>query len=76
MEYHSQNLYTFENAFGHRAVAPYLERGSVLDTQKTVTVKGTLLQNRDYVLGSRLAFEADGAGHAVGGEPANGDCAA
>ena len=46
---HSQNLYTFENAFGHRAVAPYLERGSVLDNQKAVTVKGTFLQNRDYL---------------------------
>jgi hypothetical protein len=46
---HSQNLYTFENAFSHRAVAPYLERGSVLDNQKAVTVKGTFLQNRDYL---------------------------
>jgi hypothetical protein len=46
---HSQNLYTFENAFSHRAIAPYLERGSVLDNQKAVTVKGTFLQNRDYL---------------------------
>jgi hypothetical protein len=46
---HSENLYTFENAFSHGAVAPYLERGSVLDNQKAVTVKGTFLQNRDYL---------------------------
>jgi len=46
---HSQNLYTFPNAFSHEAVAPYLERGSVLDNQEAVTVKGTFLQNRDYL---------------------------
>jgi len=46
---HSQNLYTFENAFSHRRVAPYLERGSALDNQKAVTVKATFLQNRDYL---------------------------
>jgi hypothetical protein len=46
---HSENLYTFENAFSQRAVAPYVERGSVLDNQKAVTVKGTFLQNRDYL---------------------------
>ena len=46
---HSENLYTFENAFSHRVVAPYVERGSVLDNQKAVTVKGTFLQNRDYL---------------------------
>lgn len=46
---HSQNLYSFENAFSSRHVAPYLERGSVLDNQKAVTVRGTFLQNRDYL---------------------------
>ena len=46
---HSQNLYNFENAFSHRTVAPFLERGSVLDNQKAVTVKGTFLQNHDYL---------------------------
>ena len=30
-------------------MAPYLERGSVLDNQKAVTVKGTFLQNHDYL---------------------------
>ena len=46
---HSKNLYNFENAFDHRTVAPYVERASVLDNQKAVTVKGTFLQNRDYL---------------------------
>src|SRR5262249_41082861 len=46
---HSENLYTFENAFDHAAVAPYVERGSVLDNQKAVTVRSAFLQNRDYL---------------------------
>jgi hypothetical protein len=46
---HSGNTYVFENAFTYDAVAPFLERGSVLDNQKAVTVRGTFLQNRDYL---------------------------
>ncbi|HXI19136.1 MAG TPA: hypothetical protein VNM48_22450, partial [Chloroflexota bacterium] len=46
---HSRNTYAFENAFGYGDVAPFLERGSVLDNQKAVTVRGTFLQNRDYL---------------------------
>ncbi|HVG96392.1 MAG TPA: hypothetical protein VNK05_05810 [Chloroflexota bacterium] len=46
---HSGNTYVFDNAFDYAAVAPYLERGSVLDNQKAVTVRGTFLQNRDYL---------------------------
>lgn len=46
---HSRNTYVFENAFNYAAVAPYLERGSALDNQKAVTVRGTFLQNRDYL---------------------------
>src|SRR5262249_29031544 len=46
---HTQNSYTFDNAFGYSDVAPYLERGSVLDNQRAVTVKGTFLQNREYL---------------------------
>jgi len=46
---HSKNVYSFENAFGYQDVAPYLERGSVLDNQRSVTVKGTFLQNREYL---------------------------
>ncbi|MFN2290248.1 MAG: DUF6909 family protein, partial [Anaerolineae bacterium] len=29
--------------------APYLSQGSVFDNQKAVTVRGTFLQNRDFV---------------------------
>lgn len=46
---HSGNVYSYNNAFSYEDVAPYLERGSVLDNQKAVTVKGTFLQNRDYL---------------------------
>jgi len=46
---HTQNTYSFDNAFRYADVAPYLERGSVLDNQRVVTVKGTFLQNRDYL---------------------------
>jgi hypothetical protein len=46
---HSRNTYVFDNAFAYDDVAPYLERGSVLDNQKSVTVRGTFLQNRDYL---------------------------
>jgi hypothetical protein len=46
---HTRNTYSFDNAFAYADVAPFLERGSVLDNQRAVTVKGTFLQNRDYL---------------------------
>jgi hypothetical protein len=46
---HTRNTYSFDNAFGYADVAPFLERGSVLDNQRAVTVKGTFLQNREYL---------------------------
>jgi hypothetical protein len=46
---HSRNTYVFGNAFSYEHVAPYLEQGSVLDNQKAVTVRGTFLQNRDFL---------------------------
>jgi hypothetical protein len=46
---HTHNTYVFENAFSYDDVAPFLERGSVLDNQKSVTVRGTFLQNREYL---------------------------
>ncbi|HEX2173423.1 MAG TPA: hypothetical protein VHL09_13380 [Dehalococcoidia bacterium] len=46
---HSSNTYSFPNAFRYDDVAPYLACGSVLDNQKAVTVRGTFLQNRDYL---------------------------
>lgn len=46
---HTGNLYSFPNVFGYDSVTPWLERGSCLDRQKAVTVRGTFLQNRDYL---------------------------
>jgi hypothetical protein len=46
---HTGNTYSFDNAFSYADVAPFLERGSVLDNQRAVTVKGTFLQNREYL---------------------------
>jgi hypothetical protein len=46
---HTHNTYSFDNAFAYGDVAPFLERGSVLDNQRAVTVKGTFLQNREYL---------------------------
>ncbi len=46
---HSQNTFLFKNCFTANDVAPYLSQGSVFDNQKAVTVRGTFLQNRDFV---------------------------
>jgi hypothetical protein len=46
---HSQNTFLFRNCFVASAVAPYLSLGSVFDNQKAVTVRGTFLQNQDFV---------------------------
>ena len=46
---HSDNTYLIRNAFGFDDVAPWLERGSVLDNQKAVTVRGAFLQNPNYM---------------------------
>ncbi|MDD3827566.1 MAG: hypothetical protein PHY79_16480 [Anaerolineae bacterium] len=46
---HSQNTYLFRNCFVAADVAPYLTQASVFDNQKAVTVRGTFLQNRDFV---------------------------
>ena len=46
---HTGNVYSFPNAFGYQEVAPWLERGSALDRQKALTVRGTFLQNREYL---------------------------
>lgn len=53
---HSQNTYVFRNSFAAHDVQPYLRHGTVLDNQKALTVRGTFLQNRDYV----GAFYRDG----------------
>ena len=45
----SDNTYMFNNAFSAADVAPYLTYGTVLDNQKSVTVRGTFLQNDRYM---------------------------
>ncbi len=49
LDEHSQNTYWLDNCFTARDVQPYLTYGSVLDNQKAVSVKGTYLQNRQYL---------------------------
>jgi hypothetical protein len=46
---HSDNTYLFNNCFTAGDVAPYLTYGTVLDNQKSVTVRGTFLQNVRYM---------------------------
>jgi hypothetical protein len=46
---HSRNTYIFSNAFQAEHVTPYITYGSVLDNQKSVTVRGTFLQNAEYM---------------------------
>jgi hypothetical protein len=46
---HSQNTFLFKNCFTAPDVAPYLTEGSVFDNQKAVTVRGTFLQNREFM---------------------------
>jgi hypothetical protein len=46
---HSRNTYLCPRAFDARDVSPFLVYGTVLDSQKAVTVKGTFLQNPTYM---------------------------
>ena len=46
---HSHNSYLFRNCFSAQDVAPFLEHGTVFDNQKAVTVRGTILQNRQFM---------------------------
>lgn len=46
---HSRNTFLFRNCFTAQDVAPYLNYGTVFDNQKSVTVRGTFLQNRDFM---------------------------
>ena len=46
---HSRNTFLFKNCFVANDIAPYLTHGSVFDNQKAVTVRGTFLQNNDFV---------------------------
>ncbi len=46
---HSRNSYLFRNSFTAQDVAPHLNHGTVFDNQKAVTVRGTILQNRNFM---------------------------
>jgi len=46
---HSSNTYLFRNCFAANDVAPHLRYGTVFDNQKSVSVRGTFLQNRDFM---------------------------
>ena len=46
---HSLNTFLFKNCYLHQNVAPYLLHGTVFDNQKAVTVRGTFLQNREFM---------------------------
>jgi hypothetical protein len=46
---HSRNTFLYKNCFLAQDVSPYLLHGDVFDNQKAVTVRGTFLQNRDFI---------------------------
>ncbi|MGD8793786.1 MAG: hypothetical protein PVF47_14630 [Anaerolineae bacterium] len=46
---HSQNTFLFRNCFVAADVSPFLSQGSVFDNQKAVTVRGTFLQNQEFM---------------------------
>ncbi|MCB0155127.1 MAG: hypothetical protein KDF65_10055 [Anaerolineae bacterium] len=46
---HSRNTYLFRNCFEARHIAPFLNYATVFDQQKAVTVRGTMLQNKDFM---------------------------
>jgi len=46
---HSQNTYLFRNCFTARHLRAWMAHGNVLDNQKAVTVRGTFLQNPNYM---------------------------
>lgn len=46
---HSKNTYLFRNCFHSADVQPFLRYGTVLDSQKALTVRSAFLQNREYM---------------------------
>ncbi len=46
---HSKNTFLFKNCFRAGDVRPYLLHSTVFDNQKSVTVRGTFLQNRQFM---------------------------
>jgi hypothetical protein len=45
----SRDTYLFPNAFSAADISPFLLYGTVLDNQKAVSVRGTFLQNEQYM---------------------------
>jgi hypothetical protein len=46
---HSKNTFLFRNCFTAQDVGSLLNFGTVFDNQKAVTVRGTILQNREFM---------------------------
>ena len=46
---HTKNTYVFDNCFSSRSFDHIFRSGTVLDNQKTMTVKGTFLQNPSLI---------------------------
>ncbi|MCP4538432.1 MAG: hypothetical protein GY832_14955 [Chloroflexi bacterium] len=46
---HSRNTYMFNNVFTAAHVRPHLVYGAALDNQKSISVRGTFLQNQRYM---------------------------
>ncbi|MCG8422953.1 MAG: hypothetical protein MJE77_34040 [Proteobacteria bacterium] len=46
---HSKNTFLFRNCFRASDVQRFVQLGTVLDNQKALTVRGSFLQNRDYM---------------------------
>ena len=46
---HSRNTFLYRNCFTAADVGSYLNYGTVFDNQKSVTVRGTFLQNREFM---------------------------
>ena len=49
LDEHSGSTFWLDNAFTLDDISPFLRFGSGLDNQRTVTVKGTFLQNRGFL---------------------------
>ena len=46
---HTKNIYVIQNAFSRTDFTPLFNAGSILDQQKTLTAKGTVLQNKKNI---------------------------
>lgn len=46
---HSGNIYFFDNCFNSKSLKPYIKESIIFDKQKSASVKGTYLQNKDLI---------------------------